>query len=128
MDQIFSHITGHITDSHSEQVRAELGVTALLRPEIEWDGGEFVDDRFGQSGFGKVDGFYISLAGIAALDAYIRKSLGSVDGQFRVILLAATGAEKAAELPLGKAETAKQASSAAIAQRPQNSAHRPVAA
>ena len=86
----------------------------LLRPEVEGDAGEFVDERVGEAAFGQVDGLDIGVAGVAALDANVGESLGGVDRKFGVVLLAAAGANDAAELPFGEAETAEQAAAAAV--------------
>ncbi len=93
----------------------EFGVSMLLRPEVERNGSEFVDQRVGQAVFGEVDGFDVGLASVAAFDADVGKLLGGVDGKLSVVFLAASGADDAAELPFGQAEPAEQAAAAAVA-------------
>jgi len=93
----------------------ELGITVLLRPEIEWDGGEFIDEGVGEAVLGEVDRFDVGVAGVAALDADMGELFGSVDRELGVVLLTASGTNDAAEGPLGEAETAEQAAAAAVA-------------
>ena len=93
----------------------EFGVFVLLRPEIERDGGEFVDQGVGEAVLGEVDSLYVGLAGVAALHADVREFFGRVDGKFCMVFLAASGTDDAAELPFGEAETAEQAAAASVA-------------
>src|SRR5580700_7685453 len=41
-----------LIDSHSEKVRPKFGIVVLLRPEVERDGREFVDQGVGKSVLG----------------------------------------------------------------------------
>jgi hypothetical protein len=86
----------------------------LLRPEVERDGGEFVDQGVGETIFREVDCFDVGPAGVAALHPNVREFLRRVDRKFGVIFLAAAGTDEAAELPLGEAESAEQAAAASV--------------
>ena len=97
----------------------ELGVSALLRPEIEWDGGEFVDEGVGEAVFAEVDGLEVGAASVATLDADIGELLGGIDRQFGMVFFVATGADDAAELPLAETESTEQVAAGAIAQLPE---------
>ena len=101
--------------SHSEQVGMESGVSVVLRPKVERDGGEFVDERVGEAVLGEVDRFGVGVADVAAFDADLGKLFGSVDRKLGVVFLTAPGTNDAAEFPLGEAETAEQAAAAAVA-------------
>ncbi len=106
--------------SHSKQVGIEFGVSAFLRPEVERDGGKFIDDGVGESVLGEVNGFQVGPACVATLNANVRKGLGSVNGKLGVVFLAATGTHDAAKLPLGEAEATEQVAAGAIAQLAKN--------
>ena len=95
----------------------EFGVSVLLRPEVERDGSEFVDEGVGQAVLGEVDGLDVGLAGVAALDSDVGKLGSGVDGKLGVVFLPAPGTYDAAELPFGEAKTAEQAAARAIALR-----------
>ena len=92
----------------------EFGVSVLLRPQTERDGSEFVDERVGEAVFGEVDRLDVGLANVAALDANVGKLGSGVDRKLGVVLLTASRADDAAELPFGQAETAHQAAAAAV--------------
>ncbi|MDQ1390129.1 MAG: hypothetical protein QOF56_3583 [Acidobacteriaceae bacterium] len=102
----------------------EFSVSMLLRPQIKRNGSEFVDQRLGESVLGEVDGLDVGFAGIAALDPDVRKGFSGVDGQFGMILLAASGTDDASEVPFGEADAAEQAAPASIALRAENGKHR----
>ena len=93
----------------------ELGVSVLLRPKIERNRGQFVNQRVSEAVFAEVDGLYVGAAGIATLDADVRECFGGIDGQFGVVFLAAAGADNAAEFPLAQAEATDQVSAGAVA-------------
>ena len=65
--------------SHPEQVRAQLSVPAFLCPQIEWNEGEFIHERIGETVFREVDRLEVSAAGVATLDAYVGKTFGGVN-------------------------------------------------
>ena len=98
----------------------ELGVSALLRPEVERDGGEFVDEGVGEAVFAEVDGLEVGVASVAALDADVGELLGGIDRKFGMVFLVAAGADDAAELPLAETESAEQVAAGAVAQLPQH--------
>lgn len=93
----------------------EFDVSMLLRPEIERDGGEFVDERIGEPVLGEVDGFDVGVAGVAALHANVGQLGGGVDRKPDRVFLSTSGTDKAAKLPLREAESAEQAAPAAVA-------------
>ena len=93
----------------------EFGVTALLRPEIEWDRGEFVDHRIGQAIFREINRLKVDVAGVAALDAHVGKLISSIDREFGLVFLAASSTDDAAELPFAQTQTADQVAPRAIA-------------
>ena len=93
----------------------ELGVSVLLRPKIERNRGQFVDQRVGEAVLAEIDGLDVGAAGIAALDPDVGERFGSIDGQFGVVFLAASGADDTAEFPLAQAEAADQVSAGAVA-------------
>jgi hypothetical protein len=113
-----------LPESHSEQVGMEFGVSMFLRPEVERDGGEFVDQRVGKAVLGEVDGFDVGLAGVAALDANVGEFFSGIDGKFGVVFLAASGADDAAELPFREAKAAEQAAATSVTLLAQNAARR----
>ena len=80
----------------------------LLRPEIERDGGEFVDERISESVFREVDGFNVGVAGVAALHADVGQFVGGVDRELELVFLSTSGADKAAKFPLRETEPAEQ--------------------
>ena len=71
----------------------EFGVTVLMRPKVEWDGGQFVDQRFGEAAFGEVDALDVGPASVAALDADGGQIVGGVDGKLGVVFFAASRAD-----------------------------------
>lgn len=93
----------------------EFGVSVLLRPEVERDGGEFVYEGVGESVLGEVDGLDIGVTSVATLDADIGQLGSGVDRKLGMVFLAAPGTDDAAELPFGEADTAEQAAAAAVA-------------
>ena len=101
--------------SHSQQVGMKLGVSVFLRPEIQRDGGEFVDERVGQTVLREVNRLDVGLAGVAALDADVGECFSGVDGKLGVIFLAAPGTDDAAEFPFDEAKPAKEAAAASVA-------------
>ncbi len=110
---------GHY-ELHSEQVGMEFGISALLRPKVQWYRSKFVDERLGKAILSQVNGLDVGLAGIAALDADVGKRFGSVHGKLGMVFLAASGTNDAAELPFAKAEAAKQVAAASITLRAQD--------
>src|SRR5271169_2065516 len=92
----------------------DFGVSVLLRPEVEWNGSEFVDEGVGEAVLGEVDGFDVGLAGVATLHANVREFSSGVDRQLGVVFLAASGTNEASELPFGQADPAEQAAAAAV--------------
>lgn len=98
----------------------ELSVSALLRPEVEGDRGEFVDERVGKAVLAEVNGLDVGVACVAALDADIGELVGGIDRQLGVVFLVATGADDAAKLPLAQAESAEQVAAGTLAQRTQH--------
>lgn len=92
----------------------EFGIPALLRPQVERDGREFVDQGVGEAVFCEVDGLDIGLTTVAAFDANVREGFGGVDGKLGVVFLAASRTNDAAELPFRQAETAEQAAAGAV--------------
>src|ERR1022692_4060092 len=93
----------------------EFCISVLLRPEIERDGREFVDQRDREAVLGEVDRLDVGLAGVAALDTDVGELCGGIDRKLGVVFLTASGADDAAELPFGEAETAEQAAAGAVA-------------
>ena len=89
----------------------------FLRPEVEWDGSEFVDQRVGQSVFRQVGGFDVGMTSVATLDAHVRKLVSSINREFGLIFLPACRTYNAAELPFTKTETTKQIAAGTIALR-----------
>src|SRR5580658_644523 len=110
--------------SHAEQVSLQLGVVVVFGPDIERDGGDFVDDGDGVAVLGEVDGFEIGLAGIAGIDTGGGKFSAGVDGQLVLVLLAASGAHHATILPLGGTERAHEPALGAVAFGAQDAGHR----
>jgi hypothetical protein len=89
-----------------------------LCPQIEWNKGEFIDERIGESVFREVDGLEIGAAGIAALDADVREAFGAINRKLGAILFLASRADGAAVFPFSKTKTTEQiaASVALLAQ------------
>jgi hypothetical protein len=87
----------------------------FLRPEVEGDGREFVDQRVSQAVFGKIGGFDVGMASVTTLDAHMRKLGSSVNREFGLIVLSACRTYDAAELPLTETETTKQVTAGAVA-------------
>ena len=106
----------------------KLGIAALLRPEIEWNRGEFIDQGNGQTVLAQVNRLDISVACIAAFHPDIRKLFGSINRKFGMVFFVAAGADDAAELPLTQAESTKQIAPRSLAQRTKHSHHRLAAA
>jgi len=94
----------------------EFIVSVLLRPKVEWDGSEFVDERVGQAVFAEINGLEVGAAGIATLDTDVGELLGGIDRQFGVVFLIAARTDDAAELPLAKAESTEQVAAGAVAE------------
>ena len=100
--------------SQTEQIGAEFGVPVLLCPEVEWDRGEFIHHWISQTVLREVDGLDVSVAGVAALDAYMGKLFGSVDREFHLVFLAASSTDDAAEFPFAETKPADQVAARAI--------------
>ena len=83
----------------------EFGVTVLLRPEVEGNRGEFIHYGVGQAVLREIDGLNVGVAGVAALHAYMSELVSLIDRKFGLVLLAASGADDAAEFPLAQTET-----------------------
>ena len=88
----------------------------LLRPPVERDRCQFVNQGVGQAIFREVNGFNVGAADVAALDAHVRKLLGSVNRKLGLVLLAASGTQDTAEFPLAKTEPADQIPARTVAQ------------
>ena len=88
----------------------------LLRPKIERNGSQFVDERLGQAVLRHIDGFDIGVASIAAFDPNVREGIRGIDGKLGMIFLSAAGADDPAELPFGEAETTEQSAVASVAE------------
>lgn len=101
--------------SHSQQIGTELRIVVFLRPEVEWDGSKFVDQRVSQAVLGQVGGFDVGMASVATLDTHMRKLGSGVNRESVLIFLSACRTYDAAELPLAKTETAKQVTAGAVA-------------
>jgi hypothetical protein len=86
-----------------------------LRPEVEWDRSEFVDQGVSQAIFGQVGGFDVCTASVATLDAYMRELGGSVDRELGLVLFSACRANDAAELPFTETEATNQITAGAVA-------------
>jgi hypothetical protein len=114
--------------SHSEQVGTELDVSALLGPEVERDGSDFVDQRVGEAVLAEIDGLDISVASLAALDANVRELGCGIDGKLGMIFLVAAGTDDTAELPLAEAEATEQIAAGSIAERAKHAECRVAAA
>lgn len=109
---------------HSKQIKLKFSVSVFLCPKVEWDRSKFVNKRYREAILSQIDRLDICLAGIAALDANVRKAIGGINGKLSMILLAASGTNHAAELPLSQAESAKQIAPASIALLAQDSKRR----
>jgi hypothetical protein len=114
--------------SHSEQVGTELDVSALLGPEVERDGSDFVDQRVGEAVLAQVDGLDVSVANVAALDTNVGKLGRGIDGKLGMIFLVAAGTDDTAELPLAEAEATEQIAAGSIAERAKHAECRVAAA
>src|SRR5258708_22101347 len=79
-----------IRPSHTQQVGLELGISALLRPQIQRHRRKFVNRPLGQTVLRQIHRFYVGLARVAALDPNVRKRFRRIDRQLGVILLTAT--------------------------------------
>ena len=86
----------------------EFHITVLLRPEVERDRGEFVNQRVGQAVLGEIDGLDVIVAGVAAFDAYVRELFSCIDGKFGLVFLAAPSANDAAKLPFAETFAARR--------------------
>lgn len=102
----------------------EFGVTVFLRPQVERDGCEFVDQRVGQAILREVDRLDVSMAGVAALHSHMGKLFGSVDRKFGLVFLAASRTNHAPECPFGTTESADQAAACPVALLAENSERR----
>ena len=91
-----------------------------MRPEIEWNRGDFVDEGVGEAVFTEVDGLEVGVASVATLHADIGELFGGIDRQFGMVFFVATGADDAAELPLAETESTEQVAAGAIAQLPEH--------
>ena len=98
----------------------ELGISALLCPEVERDGGQFVDKRIGQTVPAEVDGFEVGVTGIAAFHADVSELLGSIDRKPGVVFFITAGTNDATEFPLAETEPAEQVAARPVAHRAQN--------
>jgi hypothetical protein len=92
----------------------------FLRPEIERDARQFVDQRVRKPVPGEVGGLDVGVASVATLDAHVRKLFGSINRKFVLVFLSARGTDDATKLPFTEAETAKQIAAGAIAQLAQD--------
>src|SRR5579862_5471613 len=106
----------------------ELGVAVLLRPEVERDRREFVDQWIGQAVFAQVNRLDISVASIATLHPDVGKFFGGINRKLGMIFFIAAGADDAAKLPLAQAESTEQIALRSIAQRTKHAHHRLAAA
>jgi hypothetical protein len=91
-----------------------------LRPEVERDGREFVDQRVGKSVLGEIGGLDVGVAGVATLDAHVRKLFGSINRKFGLVFLSARGTNDTAKLPFTETKAAKQIAARAVAQLAQD--------
>jgi len=98
----------------------EFGVSALLRPEIERDRSEFVDERIGQTVLAEVDGFEVRVTGITTLHTNVGELRGGVDRKLGVVFFIAAGTDDAAELPLAETESAEQVAACTVSHRAQH--------
>jgi hypothetical protein len=106
----------------------ELDVSALLGPEVERDGGDFVDQRVGEAFLAEVDGLDVSVASVAALDPDVGKLGCGIDGKLGMIFLVAAGTNNAAELPLAETEATEQIAAGSIAEGAKHAQSRSAAA
>ena len=87
-------------------------------PQIEWNEGEFIDERIGEAVFREVDRLEISTATVATLDTDVGKTFGAINRKLGAILFLASRADGAAVFPFSEAKTTEQiaASVALLAQ------------
>jgi len=90
--------------SHPKKIRTQLGIFVFLRPQVERDARQFIDDWNRVSVFGKVDGFDVSVAGVAGFYPDVVELASNKNRQQVFILFAATGTDDPAKVPLGGAE------------------------
>ena len=83
-------------------------IALLARPEIEMDGGQFIDRRDKSRVFCQVNGFEVAPASVTALDSHTRDPLRGVVGEFVRINLEAGWARNALKGPYGAAIAAHQ--------------------
>ena len=93
----------------------EFGVAVFLRPQIERDRGEFVDQGVGEAVLSEIDGLDVGVAGIAAVDPHVGELVSGVNRQFGSILLTASRTDDAAKPPFAQTETADKTAARAIA-------------
>src|SRR6266849_7443793 len=93
---------------HAQQVELQLGVSVLLRPEIQGNGSQLLDHRDGKPVLGKVHCLDVDLAGVASLDAHVLELAGCVSRQLLKPLLPAARTDDLAVVPLRQAKRADQ--------------------
>ena len=79
----------------------QLGVSALLSPQIKRGGSDFVDHRVSVAALGEIYALDVCLAGVAALDADVRELTRRVNRKLLVIFFSAVWTSDAAEVPFG---------------------------
>jgi hypothetical protein len=118
--------TGEIL--RAEEIGLGAGVVVLDGPEGEGKCGEVVDERDGVAIGGQVDGADVGVTGFTGFYTDVRKLLGNVDRELGFRLLAAGGAEDAAEFPFLGAERAQEEALAPVAFAADDSEQRRAAA
>src|SRR5262245_53720043 len=68
--------------SHTRQVRLNFTIALLARPEIERDGGQFIDERDKSRVFCQVNGFEVAPASVTGFDSHAWDLLCGVVGEF----------------------------------------------
>jgi hypothetical protein len=68
--------------SHTRQIRLNFTIALLARPEVERDGGQFIDGRDKSRVFCQVNGFEVAPASVTAFDSNAWDLLCGVIGEF----------------------------------------------
>src|SRR6266568_3667125 len=87
---------------HSQQIALQLGIAVIAGPQIEGSRGQFVNEWLSATVLGHIHGLDVGLAGVATFHANVIEVSGRIHREILVVLLAASGADDAAKLPLGK--------------------------
>lgn len=92
----------------------KLDVSAFLRPQIQWNGSQFVDQRIGKAIFCQIDGLDVSVTAIAAFHANMGHLSGRINRKFGGIFFPTSGTDDAPKRPFGQAKTAYQVTLPAV--------------